>query len=161
MKYILLYVLLPVLSSAQDCSKIQKVVDDFTGAVEYNTPMIKPKSSRTYSAILFRNINNGKPIYALRLEASGSTPNLNKAGAIIMFSDSTKWEKPNASIDVEVGKDGRYEYSTYITLTDEELAMLASKPLWKFRLYIYDRQLLPDEANDFMTNVQCLRAIKD
>ena len=132
-------------------SEIKREKDDFTGEINIRSPYTIPVD-------LTKVINKGKVVYYLSLDAYGSTPNVNKRGVTILFSDGTKWIK-NELIDVRVSDYG-YKYSAFIALTPIEVDMFIKKEISKFRLYIYDNDLEKSEAKKFKTFVKIIKSMK-
>ena len=138
------------------CEKIERLVDDFTGAVTLNSPMsIKYEIARM---IIYKEINETKTTYRLYLSATGATYNINETGVSVIFKDGSKWYKP-AKVDAGTSKDG-FEYTTYITLTKTELNSFATKEIKKYRLFIYDVDVTEQEAQDFKSYINCIKLAK-
>ena len=128
-------------------------MDEFTGVKKFSSPL--SSSMEISSVIIYKDINKGKATFYLSLRAYGSTVSVNGNGAIILFTDGTKWSK-NIKIDVEA-EDKGFEYSTFIPLTLADLTILSTKKIKKFRLYIYDEELNPFEADKFKVYVKCIK----
>ena len=94
--------------------------------------------------------------YYLRVEQGGSTLNVDGTGLFLLFSDGTKWTKPNEKIDVGVGDNGNYIYSAFVSLTLEDLKIFSSKIITDNRLYIYDGTISTEAAKEFQEYVKCL-----
>jgi hypothetical protein len=118
------------------CEKIIRKIDDFTGAITINSPFFE--GSNSSDAVIFKEIKNGKATYDLNLTAYGSTVSVDGKGVIILFEDGTKINKTTQKVDVKA-KESNFEYSVYITLSPNDLILLKTKKIAKFRLYIYDR----------------------
>jgi hypothetical protein len=145
-----------VLDEKSICTKLERQVDDFTGAIKINSPI-----SSNYDIepmIIYKDITKTKTSYFLSLSSYGSTVSTNGTGATILFTDGTKWTKP-VKIDVEVDKDG-YEYSAFITLTAADLTTFMTKKIKKYRLYIYDNIINPINADKFKIYVKCIKDSK-
>ena len=88
----------------------------------------------------------------------GLTPTIDGVGATILFDDGTKWIN-KVKIDVDATEKG-FEYKAFIRLTLGDLEKLKSKKIKRFRLYIYDQEIKPNEAEDFQIYVNCIKEIK-
>ncbi len=138
------------------CSKIERMVDDFTGEINLNSPI--SNNYRLSSMIIYKNINKNKSNYYLGLRTTGSTVVVDGTGATMLFTDGTKLTKP-VKIDVEADKDG-FEYSVFITLTQADLATLSTKQIKKFRLYIFDEEASQSDGDEFRIFVKCIKSAK-
>ncbi|WP_312297872.1 hypothetical protein [Chryseobacterium sp.] len=135
------------------CSQLSENDDDFTNEKTIRTPMTE--GNNLAPASLTKVSKKGRPsAYYLSLRAYGNTVNVNERGIILIFEDNTKWIK-NAEIDVEADKDS-YEYSVFITLSQNDLKLFSSKRIKKFRLYIYDATLNAGFASKFLNYTKCL-----
>jgi hypothetical protein len=138
------------------CSKIEKEIDEFTNEIKFSTPTLSDGEISPVS--ILKIISKGKTIYYLSLRTQGSTININKTGVIILFQDGTKWSK-DAKIEADAGRNG-FDYSAFITLNPNDLAIFSSKKIKKFRLYIYDQEISPRNADLFKYYVDCIKTIK-
>jgi len=138
------------------CKKIKRKVDDFTDDITINSPLIDNRNIS--SMIIYKTISKGKVIYNLRLKTFGSTVIVDGTGAIILFEDGTKITKP-VKIDVEADTKG-FEYSAFLPLTQNDLEILSSKKVKKFRLYIYDETVNPVFAAKFKIYIDCIQETK-
>lgn len=145
-----------VLDKVKLGSEIEREVDDFTGKINLNSPLAF--DNEICSMTIFKTIANGKSSYSLFLRTIGQTVNINKTGAIVLFSDGTKWTKP-AKIDVEAQSNG-FEYTTFIALTTTDLTTFATKKVKKFRLYVYDQEVSNYESEKFKVYVSCIMSMK-
>ena len=128
--------------------KLSITNDEFTGEITTNNPY------DTKGAVIYKYSKkvNGKMTdnFYLSLDACGSTLNVAEKGVIILFDDGSKFEKPNAEIDVDYkGEYCTYKYSCIIPLTKTELLTFSKKKIKKYRLYIYDEELSPEISEDF------------
>lgn len=135
------------------CSNIEYQKDDFTSEITISNPVIEGGS--VSPMILYKVIKGGKTAYYLSLQAYGTTINVGATGAIILFDNGTKMNKPTAKVDVEYDGTG-YAYSTWIPLTEIEAKTLTTKKINKFRLYIYDEEVNPGFAEKFTVYVKCV-----
>jgi len=137
-------------------SEINREVDDFTGVVKISSPLLS--GLKLSQMIIYKYINRGKSHYILGLSTYGNIVTINGTGVIVLFSDGTKWTR-QSKIDVDAENDG-FEYSAYITLTEEDLIRFSTKKIKKFRLYIYDAEINSNDANKFKLFVKCVRKAK-
>ena len=144
--------LLTIISFAQKKNKYAKdikiSVDKFDGTTTWNSPYAsKIYGQITSERVSFTKIKEDEGIATyLSLEASGSTLNISKKGVIILFTDGEKIEFPNAKIETEAGgsgSGGRWGYSAFVRISDEELDKFITKDIDAFRLYIYDSNVTP------------------
>lgn len=135
------------------CSQLSENIDEFTNEKTISTPLTE--ATNLASVSLMKVSKKGKPsAFYLSLRSYGNTLNVNEKGVILIFEDKTKWIK-NAEIDVEAEK-GSYEYSAFITLSQNDLKLFSSKRIKKFRLYIYDTTLNAGFANKFLNYTKCM-----
>ena len=135
------------------CSNISRKVDDFTDEITLNSPFVDGR--KISSMIIYKRIQNGNITYNLSIRTIGSTVNVGESGVIILFEDGTKINKPEEEIDVDSDENG-FEYSAFITLSQSDLQTLKTKNIRKYRLYIYDEEINPGEANKFKAYVNCI-----
>jgi len=138
------------------CSKIERQVDDFTDEIRLSSPI--SDDYKVASMIIYKVISKTKTVYYLSLSANSSTVTVNGTGVTILFTDGTKWSKPD-KVDVKAGSGG-FDYSAFITLTQTDLVTLTAKAIKKYRLYIYDEDVNPSEADKFKIYVKCIREAK-
>jgi hypothetical protein len=141
------------LDTAALCSKIERRVDDFTDKVSLNSPIIE--SRKLAPMTIYKSIEGIRTVYYLSLRTYGRTANVGESGVIILFDDGTKMNKPSEEIDIDTDDRG-FEYSAFIALTETEVQLLTTKKIKKFRLYIYDEEVNPGEANKFTHYVKCV-----
>ena len=99
-------------------------------------------------------------LYLLRLRTTGITLNVGQTGVIILFTDGTKMIK-EINIGVNVNEDDNtWLYKGNITLSLDELNIIASKMINKLRLYIYDKEIKDQGAEIFKTYENCIRRMK-
>lgn len=144
-------------AQSSTCEKITRKVDDFTNEITISSPIFDQNEIQKMIAMRF--ITKSKTDYYLDLYTIGHTVNVSISGVIILFTDGSKITKPTAEVDVEVHDDG-YQYRSFITLNQSDLQHLTTKEISKFRLYIYDQSVSPEQANRFKNYVGCLLAGK-
>jgi hypothetical protein len=134
------------------CSDIKTKKDDFTDEIKMETSFLKDGLARLH---LSRNVSSNSDRYYLYLTAIGTTPNVGINGVILLLEDKTKINKPDVSIDVKV-TEANYEYSAFISLTSDEINLLQSKGIDKYRLYIYDQDLSYGTSEKLKMYFQCI-----
>lgn len=135
------------------CAKIERKVDDFTDELSFHSPTLN--GSQVASMIINKYIKGSNTDYYLQLRAFGNSVSVAETGVIILFQDGTKMNKPSEEISVDAGENG-YTYSAWITLTAAEVESFSVKTIKKFRLYIYDKEVSPSEADKFTHYVKCI-----
>jgi hypothetical protein len=135
------------------CSQIEKYIDEFTGEIKFSSPMFD--NHNFLSTSVEKVINNAKTQYFLSLTTHGSTAVVNGTGATILFTDGTKLIKSTAKVDVNVTSDG-FDYSVFMSLTPSDLALLKTKKIKKFRLYIFDEDVKSIESERFKVYMNCI-----
>ena len=149
------FMLLSFISNAQTdsplCSKIQRSVDEMTDKITLMTP-----SEEAIPPIkLAKVISKKDTLYLFRLRTIGNTLNIGETSVIILFSDGTKMTK-QTKIGTDLNEDNTWLYKANITLTSEELNIISTKTIKKFRLFIYDQDVKEQEATDFKAYVNCI-----
>ncbi len=120
----------PILITEKDfISDIEKSVDDFTGEVSIFSPL---KSGVGVQ----KNIKKGKSVTQLILRLPSERV-LRGKGVIILFSDGTKWSRPNEQIYVE-GESRGYSLTSIINLSAQDGALFQKKRIKKFRIISED-----------------------
>ena len=113
-------------------------------------------ASTIYPSIMcFKSIKGADTSTVISLATIGSTLNLDKQGAILLFSDGTRIEKKEQVIDVGSDSEG-WKYSAYIKLNADDLEILSSKLLTDFRLFIYDATIKPNKSERLQDYIKCL-----
>jgi hypothetical protein len=120
----------PTISSTLLIEKINKTYDEIDGVTTYYTPIPSDVS-------IWRTVTPTTNVIDLSLKAIGSSLTVGSKGVTVLFTDGTKWSKPNEPIDVDYS-DGHYVYSAFITLNGEDLKLFQTKVIKKYKLYIYD-----------------------
>lgn len=121
-------------------NEINREVDEFTGEIEINSPRL---SKLGY---ILKNIDKGKSTYyfSTSIESEGI---YSGKGVIILFSDGTKWSRPNEKVDVDYS-DG-FQNNVFLKLTPSDLEIFKKKIIKKIRLYIHDKDVDAKEAEHF------------
>jgi hypothetical protein len=106
--------------------------------------------------IAFMRVKRGNDIaYYINITNIGKTVSVDAKGAIILFSDGSKFEK-NEKVDVRVNDKAEYEYNSLIKLSAEELDLFLNKDISDTRLYIYDNSLSKDQSYLVKTYFKCM-----
>ncbi len=153
-KIVLMLILLNTncIFSQIDCSKTERKIDEFTEQVYINSPLINRGGMS--NMVIYKIIEKTRTVYSIHLNATGNTINFNIKGVIVIFDDGTKWTSDDrVECDYD---DGHYNYSTYLTLTEEDVIVFSTKKISKYRLYIYDKEIKEKEAERFRENVECV-----
>ena len=95
----------------------------------------------------------------LSLISTGATVNTGIKGVKVILSNDQVLSFPNQTIDVDVSDNG-YEYTAFITLTKENLALLKKYTVVKWKLYIYEGSQDPTDAEAFRIMVNCMDGMK-
>ncbi|MEP6645789.1 MAG: hypothetical protein ABJC12_01770 [Saprospiraceae bacterium] len=140
------------LISQVDCADLVRAVDEFTGDTTINTP------NSTYGEI-FKIINGETIKYYLHLKKNHYDLTYTGSGAIVIFTDGSKWESHD-KIYVKPAVDHGWRYTTLIELNKDDLKQFSTKPIKKFRLYIYDSEIELSEGDKLMEYTKCLLSSK-
>jgi hypothetical protein len=148
-------------NSEKLCEQISIKTDDFTGATSISTPTYFYKTGDYIDFSLNKSIEGVTENYYLILNSYGSTLNVGKKGAIILFRDGSRMNKPNADIDVSANAGSSHEYSpyrytTFIPLSKSDVKILSERIIDKYRLFIYDLYSSEEHATKFKYYVQCI-----
>lgn len=133
------------------CSLISEEKDKFTSEITYTTPLL--------DQINFIKVKkDGSVNTFMKLMVIGSTANVGKKGAIILFEDGSKLEKPEVEISSNVNKNGRgFIYDAFIKLTDEDIKKLTISKVTDIRLYIYDSEI--KDGIKYREYIKCIKEI--
>lgn len=101
-------------------------------------------------------ISGNDTAYFLHLWAEATTSNYGKKGCIILLSDGTKIEKPEANIDCKFRVGTMFDYTTDIKLTKEEVDLLSKKWITAFQLYIAERSWGEKKGTKIKETLVCL-----
>lgn len=142
-----------ILAFSQENACIDKLirnVDEFTDEVSIETPhYIKPNITKVI-------LKNGKTEYYLYLSLHDSYCTVSGSGLTILFTDGTKFNKPNVSVDCDYYGGDEYTYSSFVKLMQNEVITFSQKQIKKYKLYIFDENMPEHNAIDFMGMVECL-----
>lgn len=157
MKYILLVALIAIsLTSFSQLdttflrNDIERTYDEMSGKINIESPEI--------NGIKFIKVIKKNSIrYYLSLDTKGQIVSLYKRDIIILFTDGSKMNK-NDEISCEVSSGGgAYDYSAFLSLSENDLLILKKKAIKKFRLYIYDNEPLeadqPETLKWYITEI--------
>ncbi len=147
MKRLLLFVFVLAASTSFYSQKkldkdISKRIDKYNNTITWSSPSF----GKGFAALVLEPVkfikaeDNGNTFYYLNLTTYGSTLNVGETGAILLFTDGTKWERPNAKIDADVTDYASWKYSIFETISEDELKLFQTKDVEGFKLYIYTRE---------------------
>ena len=125
----------------KSASQITMEKDKFDGTTTWRSPFYgKGLAATTRKRVSFtRTLDKEEKInYYLSLTTYGLTLNYNKEGFILLFEDGSRLEKPKAKVDVKSSEGSYWEYSVFVSLTEDELDMFANKKVDSFKIYIYE-----------------------
>lgn len=142
----------PQLCLAQeDCTPfLQTDKDKFTGQITIYTPLMEP-------LVLNKIILKGAEYYYLRIEVNGSTVTVGRKGVYVLFSDGTKFVRPDEEIDTKVNTHGSgYNYTCFAELKKSDLELFSKKTITDVKLYIYEREIGTATAEKFKCGVTAI-----
>ena len=131
---------------------IVREIDDMTDDIKISSPVSKTM------AILKRIKTDGTSYYFM-LSTTGVTGINNSKGVIVLFDDNTRMTLPDEEITLNTEIDG-FRYFAVIKLTKEDLIILATKKIKKYRLHIFDQTITPEEGNLFANYVNYVMVAK-
>lgn len=121
-------------------SEISRSIDDFTGEIKIQNSMLSPVGT------ILKYIKKGKSTYYLRFSVKSGGIYRGK-GVSVLFTDGTKWIRPNEEVEVTYS-DG-FENKVFMTLTPTDLTVFGSKTIKKIRLFIHDINVEKSEGDKF------------
>lgn len=138
------------------CDKITMKEDKFTKNIRF--------SSEEEGGISFvKLIEADKETVYMLINGYGKTLTIDANGFIILFSDGTKFEKPNLKFTVEYSNKksyyGDYIYSSIITLSKEEIELFKEKLITDYRIYIYDSSVKSKQNILLREYLKCLTKV--
>jgi hypothetical protein len=145
---LLLVVLLLSFNSVNaQCNKIMETKDGFTDEVTYRYRNGNTSISKYVGA------DSTKNTY-LYLTAKSTYLTSPDNGVILLFEDGSKFNLPNETIDYSSGSGGYWNYTAFISITDELNAKLLESELVAFKLYIFDAKT--KAGKDLSIVLKCL-----
>ena len=136
--------------NSSPCKDITKKVDDFTGEIKYDTPL-------GMNLGMLKSIHGSDTSYYLTLNLM-STYSAIGDGAYILFTDGTKWLKPEERIDIRYLSGGYYMHYSFTRISLDELVELESKTIKKIKLYISESEIPIKDAEKFNKYISCLKS---
>jgi hypothetical protein len=124
-------------------SLITKEKDDFTNEITLSSPLGE-------LGTIIKSIKRGKETYFLRIGIKSEGIYRGK-GVIILFTDGSKWSRPNEKVDVNYNEG--FENSVFMVLTLADLEVFKKKTIKKIRLYIHDKDVEVSKGEKFRTFV--------
>jgi hypothetical protein len=121
-------------------NEIDREVDEFNGEIRINSPLLSKLG------FISKHIRNGKSTYyfSTSIKSNGIYKGM---GVIILFTDGTKWSRPNEEVDVDYSEG--FQNNVFLTLTSSDLEIFKKKVIRKIRLYIHDKDVDLKEAENF------------
>lgn len=132
------------------CSDITVEEDKFDNKITYRTPA-------SNGIVIIKVIDGENKTTYLSLTTSGSTVNVGEKGVTILMEDDTKLVFPEIVVKPKATRNG-YAYNAFIPLKETDLAVLESKMITDFRLYIYDAEIDIEYANKVKEYINCLKS---
>ena len=99
---------------------------------------------------------DGDATIYMRYQTRGSTLNVGEKGASFIFENGEIYSFPEAKIEVESGEGASWNYSTFITLTSEEIKLFMESPISDAKLYIYTREYNTEYTEQWRQQLICL-----
>lgn len=133
---------------------IEIKIDDFENDTTYISPDQVVK--------LIKVKKKTKESYYLSLKTYSSTSSLSNKGIILIFTDGTKWIKPEEKIDIKYTEStyNSYQYSAFVSLSKEDIKIFSTKEIKKYRLYIFDREIDEELGLKIKFYTQIIKEIK-
>lgn len=132
-KLLITLALIPMISQAQNCSKITEDLDKFTNVTSYIT--------NTGTALdFFKTIKGRDTIYTLYIEITTVTATAGKKGAFVLLSNGKKIERPMSDVECNA-MGGSLVHSSTIKLTRQEMEMLKRYAVTDAKLYVYTLEI--------------------
>lgn len=135
-------------SAPTDCD-ISKKVDKFDGSITY-------RADFAAWAKFIKVVKGNDTVYFASFATEGTTANYSKKGVILLLSDGSKIEKPNAEVDCKFRAGMMYDYTTFFRLTKEDLKTLSTKRITDWQLYITERGLGEKRGEKLRESLICL-----
>jgi hypothetical protein len=157
-------ILLITTNSFSQKSSIEKSYDKFEGSTTFHTPYFGSgiAAQLEETMVAHKIITKDSLVsYFLSLNTQSSTIEVGKKGVIVLFTDGSKLEFPEAEISEKVGSAGYFKYSVFIKLDEATLKQFEEKQVEVFRLYIFEgRPLTPKKAQKFMLLIKELKGAR-
>jgi len=111
------------------CSKIDVQKDKFTNKTTQYSPLLEPVSFVKEGGMF------------MSLTTYGGTPVVDGTGAVILLTNGQKINK-KVKIDVNVDSSGKYKYTAFFPLTQNDISLLTKHAIDDFKLYIFENARL-------------------
>jgi len=150
-QFLLTFSMLTIFLSSCLSTKLTRVDDKFTGETTFYSSTLTGFLTATIPAaiVVSKTIkSNGENIFIINLNAESSILNTDCEGVIILFTDGSKLQFPNAKIDVSSGSGANWSYRSNIVINEEQVDLFVKKKVDAIRLYLYDRHLLETEREN-------------
>lgn len=129
-----------------DIELLDKTYDEFDNTTRFET-------TETGDIKIYKFIEQAETTYYLSMYAYSEYCTAGCTGIIILFTDGTKWSKPNEKIDMDVSGDnskGSFEYRGFVTLTKTDRTIFSTKQIKAYKLYIFDQSYPYEYAKQLM-----------
>jgi len=135
------------------CPLVEYKYDDFTGERNYSTPY--SKDNKSLNIRFYKNVkNNGTAVYFMALNTIITRAWATERGVILLLKNGKKIEKPSAEVTTRVDSHANFETSSIITLSAQDIALLKTSPIKKFKLYVAESEA--DEPEMMQKLLICL-----
>lgn len=94
--------------------------------------------------------------YFLRIAVQSTTLKKDIKTAVVMMENNKEISRTNAQVEMKVADNGKYEYTTYIELTNEEVALLKSNKVFAALISTFDARVT--KGSLFKELVNCLES---
>lgn len=139
---------------SQGCEEVKKRVDKFNGDTEWTLPNTKfVRLSKNYDA------TKGETLYLGMFMIPNDNLVVNEKGLYILFADGEKILFPTEKVNTRNLFGGQTLLGMTV-LTTDAMKKLSTIEVEAIKLYIYDRDLTPDERKLVMKQAQCLLVSK-
>lgn len=135
------------------CGYIYSKHDDFENKDYYYTA--NKLYGSTFPAQMMKVVSKKSSVYYLSLYSYGKTASVNEKGVIIILENGQKLNFATEKISENI-RGGEFEYNAFITLTTNQLKILKTHSIKKWRLYVYDNELSENDMSLFKAWVNCL-----
>lgn len=156
MKKLISTLLIATTIANANCDEIETRTDDFTGSVTRTHPL--DFSTSDLPIRISKHVDGTSIGYSLILAVRGSEVYAGMKNVEVKFFDGTVYSFRNANVNIRYLNG--YMYQTHISLNKEEVLMLMSKKIQKYRLAAYQRDVIPEESIKFNDFVNCLTAVE-
>jgi hypothetical protein len=130
---------------------IFKKTDEFSGAITYFSIASEP--------ISFMKVKTGSTTkYFISIHTYDDDPHYNTKGVFILFTDRSKWVRPNQIVKLNYN-DG-FKYSSIIELSPHDLIIFQTKRISKFRLDQFEEEVYDDLSTNLILQANLIESKK-